>query len=636
MDSNFGTTFYNKSNSLESRQMRFNATYDYGRGIKAIQTASKNFPDGSGIYQFLDHNNTILYVGKAKNLKKRIASYLNNHNQSNRIKLLINLTTKIKFIKTLTEVDSFILENNLIKENKPKFNIRLIDDKSFPYINISISAEWPRIKKLRGKSNKNDVSFGPFSNVSAVENVIKQIERAFLLRSCSDNIFKSRKRPCILHEIKRCSAPCVGLISRDDYKKLVSNTISFLNGKDTQTKEKLISAMNSQSKMQNYENAARLRDRISALSKISNERYSDLNNKENFDVVFLKKREDIISIHIFFFRSGKNLGSKDFLFENSFFDEMSMIFSQFLYFFYTKNNPPKEIIVNTKPIDEKVLISIISNKFGNKIVLKVPSKGKKLSILKMVEENVDASLEKKIAENSKKNSLLLSVQKKLGLKYLSKKIEIYDNSHLHGTNPIGVMVVYENGKFIKNSYRKFNIECKENNTKDDYFMMAQVISRRFKISDKWKEQFPQLIILDGGKGQLNVVKKILEEKKIFNIDVIGLAKGEKRNAGNEKVYISNKMIKLDKNDKVLFFLQRLRDEAHRFAINTTKSKHQKSLKASIFDGINGIGRKTRLILLSHFGSIDNIKTAGIDDLKKVPNIGTKIAKKIYREFNKNV
>ena len=636
MDSNFNTIFYNKSNSLESRQMKLNVKYDYVTGIKAIQTASKNFPDGSGVYQFLDYNNTILYVGKAKNLKKRITSYLNQHNQSNRIKLLINLTTKIKFIKTLTEVDSFILENNLIKQNKPKFNIRLIDDKSFPYINISTSADWPRIKKLRGKSNKNDVSFGPFSNVSAVENVIKQIERAFLLRSCTDNIFKSRKRPCILHEIKRCSAPCVGLISNNEYQKLVSNAISFLNGKDSKTKDKLICEMNSESKMQNYENAAKLRDRISALSKISNERYSDLNNKENFDVVFLKKRDDVISIHIFFFRSGKNLGSKDFLFENSFFDELGMIFSQFLYFFYSHNIPPKEIIVNKKPIDENVLISLISEKFGNKVSLKVPSKGKKLSILKMVEENVDASLEKKIEENLKKNSLLLSVKKKLGLRNILKKIEIYDNSHLHGTNPVGVMVVYENGKFIKNSYRKFNIECKNNSTTDDYFMMSQVMSRRFNISNKWKKQFPQLIIVDGGKGQLNVVNNILKEKKIHNIDVIGIAKGKDRNAGNEKIYTSNQIIKLEKNDQVLFFLQRLRDEAHRFAINTTKNKHQKSLKASIFDGINGIGKKTRLILLSHFGSIDNIKTAGINDLKKVPNIGTKTAKKIYREFNKNV
>ena len=533
--------------------MKVSIEYDFNKGINAIQTATKNFPDGSGVYQFLDRNNTILYVGKAKNLKKRIASYLNQHKQSNRMKLLINLTTKIKCIKTLTEVDSFILENNLIKENKPKFNIRLIDDKSFPYINISTSAEWPRIKKHRGKLNKSDISFGPFSNVSAVENVIKQIERAFLLRSCTDNIFKSRKRPCILYEIKRCSAPCVDLISKADYKKLVSNAISFLNGRDSKIKENLINAMKSESKMQNYENAARLRDRISALSKISNERYSDLNNRENFDVVFLKKRDDIISIHVFFFRSGKNLGSKDFLFENSFFDELSMIFSQFLYFFYSNNTPPKEIIVNKKPIDEKVLISLISNKFESKISLKIPSKGKKLSILKMVEENVDASLEKKIVENFKKDSLLLSLQKKLDLKNISKRIEIYDNSHLHGSNPVGVMVVYENGKFVKSSYRKFNIECKNNKTSDDFFMMSQVISRRFKISSKWKEQFPQLIIIDGGKGQLNVVNKVLNKKKIFDIDVIGLAKGKNRNAGREKIYTSNKMISLEENDQVLFF-----------------------------------------------------------------------------------
>ena len=610
--------------------------YDYNSGLKAIRKASKHFPGGSGVYIFLDSGKKVLYVGKAKNLKKRISSYLNVSNQTNRIKLLINLTSEIKFIKTLTEIDSFILENNLIKQNKPKFNIRLIDDKSYPYINISISDTWPRIRKFRGKRNKDDTFFGPFANVSAVDNVIKQIEGAFLLRSCSDNIFKSRKRPCILYQIKRCSAPCVGLISNKNYDALVRDAILFLNGKNPEEKTRLITEMKIESQRQNYEKAARLRDRIKALSKISNEKYSDLNNSENFDIIFLKKKYDLISIHIFFFRGGKNLGNKDFLFEDNLFDDSSKVFSQFLYFFYTKNIPPREILLNKKPIDLKILEELISIKNNSIISLKIPQKGKKRMLLKMVEENVDATLIKNKYEKSKNDNILNSLKNKLNLKNLPKKIEIYDNSHLNGSNPVGAMVVFENGAFLKNAYRKFNIICKNASSQDDYFMMDQVIRRRFTLSSRWKKKFPQLIIVDGGKGQLNKVANALREKKITDIDLIGIAKGINRNGGNEKIYTIKKMFQFERNDKNLFFLQRLRDEAHRFAVTSTKIRHNKNLKQSIFDEINGIGKKTKLILLSYFGSLDNIKTAGINDLKKVPKIGTKTAEKIYKEFNKNV
>ena len=615
--------------------MNENLKYNFNQGLFAIKKATQIFPNGSGVYKFLDEKKKILYVGKAKNLKKRISSYLNNKHQTNRIKLLINLTTDIKFIKTLTEVDSFILENNLIKQSKPRFNVRLIDDKSYPYICIETSSEWPRIKKYRGKLKNDDNYFGPYASVNAVDNVIKQMEAAFLLRSCTDNIFRSRKRPCILHQIKRCSAPCVELISKEKYNKLVKNSISFLHGKNDDVKSKLINEMKFESASQNYEKAARLRDRISALSKISNEKYSDLNRKEDFDIIFLKKKDGLVSIHIFFFRGGRNLGNKDYLFENNFFDKTEKIFSQFLYFFYTSNVPPKEILLNIKPIDINILKSLFLS-FKNRVSIKVPQKGKKKVLLNMVEQNVDASLEKKKNEILDSNLTLNSLKNKLKLNQIPKRIEIYDNSHLSGANPVGVMVVYENGKFIKSAYRRFNIKCKNNNTSDDYFMMSQVMERRFKISTDWKLKFPQLILVDGGLGQLNVVNKVLIEKEIKNIDILGIAKGKKRNAGNEKIFKLNEMFKFEKNDKLLFFLQRLRDEAHRFAIQSTKSKHQKSFKNSLFDKINGVGRKTRLMLLSYFGNIDNIKTAGIEDLKKVPNIGIKMAEKIYKEFNKNV
>ncbi len=612
--------------------MKLKLKYDFKTGLEAVKKASKTFPSGSGIYKFMDCNKKVLYVGKAKNLKKRISSYVNDKSQTNRIKLLINLTTNIDFIKTITEVDSFILENNLIKQYKPRFNVRLIDDKSYPYICITSSSEWPRIKKYRGKQNKNEMYFGPYSSVSSVDNVIRQIEGAFLLRSCTDNIFKSRKRPCILYQIKRCSAPCVDYVSRVEYKDLVDNAISFLNGNNYEVKTRLITQMKSASESQNYEKAAKLRDRISALSKISNETYSDLNNKENFDVIFLKKKENLISIHIFFFRSGKNLGNKDFLFENNLCDETEKIFSQFLYFFYTSNAPPKEILLNKKPQDINILKSLLENK----VSIKIPLKGKKRMILKMVEENVDASFEKRKKEKFKADALLNSIKLRFTLKNIPKRIEIYDNSHLSGSNPTGAMVVFENGVFVKNSYRKFNIVCENNITNDDYFMMDQVINRRFKNFDGWKRKLPQLILIDGGLGQLNIVKKILAEKKITNIDILGIAKGKNRNAGDEKILKFDKEFKLNKNDEVLFFFQRLRDEAHRFAVQSTKAKHRQSFKNSLFDEITGIGKKTKNLLLSYFGTIDNIKTAGEEDLKKVPGIGIKTAARIYKEFNKNV
>ncbi|MEE2694888.1 MAG: excinuclease ABC subunit UvrC [Pseudomonadota bacterium] len=616
--------------------MRKELNYNYNQGLLKIKEAGKTFPKGSGIYQFLNLKNEILYVGKARDLKKRILSYSNNRYQTNRIKLLISLTNDIKFIKTPTDVDSFILENNLIKQYKPKFNIRLIDDKSYPYISISVSNDWPRITKYRGKLNKENISFGPFSSVNSVDNVIKQLERAFLLRSCSDNTFSSRKRPCILYQIKRCSAPCVGLISKRNYGDLVNNAISFLEGKNPKAKERLINQMKSESIKQNYEKAARLRDRIKALTKISNEKYSDLNNEENFDIIFFKNKHNVILIHIFFFRAGKNLGNKEFSYEDNLFDEDNKILSQFLYFFYTSNTPPKEIILNKKPIDIEILRTSISQGIKYNLSIRVPIRGKKKLLLRMVEENVDAALEKKNYDRKHVSSILKNLQKKLKLQNFPKKIEIYDNSHLSGTNPVGAMVVFENYSFSKMLYRKFNINSPNKRINDDYLMIEQVVRRRFNISTKWKENFPQLIIIDGGKGHLNKVTKVFREKKITNVDFISIAKGRKRNSGDETIYTPDKIIKFKKNEKELFFLQRLRDEAHRFAVKSTKKRHQKSFRNSIFDQIEGIGKKTRLILLSYFGSIDNIKTAGIDDLKKIPRIGIKTAEKIYKEFNKNV
>ena len=512
-----------------------------------------------------------------------------------------------------------------------------MDDKSYPYIMIGKSNDWPRIRKFRGKQNNKDIFFGPFTNSNTVDDVIRQLERAFLLRSCSDNVFNSRKRACILFQIKRCSGPCVGLIDKKEYSQLVNNAISFLKGKNLKIKQDLIKKMQQESKKENFEEAALIRDRIKAISKISFEQYSDLNKNEDFDVVFLYQKYGQTCIQIFFYRVGKNIGNKEFVFSNIFLDQPNVILSQFLIFFYSSNDTPRQILTNFEITDVEIIKSIISKNMKGKIEIKKPKTGKKFELLKIVEENIKANIAQKFKNNEKNRSILESIYSKFKLNNFPNKIEIYDNSHFSGVNPIGAMVVYENYNFKKSSYRKFNIRTNKERLNDDYFMLEQVLKRRFSFTEEWKKKLPNLIIIDGGRGQLNVANKVLIKKKIYNIDLISIAKGKRRNSGNENIY-SRKIgkIMLEKNEKELFFLQRLRDEAHRFAITSQKKRRLSNLKKSVFDNVSGIGKGLKLNLLSYFGSIENIKTASLKDLKKVPGIGIETARKIYNEFNKIV
>lgn len=610
--------------------------YNYNFGIKLIKSTLNKLPNGSGVYKFINLYNEILYIGKAKNLRKRVSSYANLSKHSNRIKLLISSLKKIDFIKTHTESDSLILENNLIKKFKPKFNIRLIDDKSYPYILISTSKEWPQIRKFRGKINKNNSFFGPFSSSNSVDNILKQIEAAFLLRNCSDRMFSLRKRPCIKYQIKRCSAPCVNFISKEKYGKLVQEAVDFLKGKNVNYKKNLIKEMKAESKLQNYERAASLRDRIKALSKITNERYSDINSDEDFDIIFIKEKYEMIAIQVFSFRKGKNLGNKSFLFSDLIFDGPHEILEQFIMFFYSQNTVPKQIFVNERLKNIDLFKNLLSKNTNYKVKINLPLKGKKRELMKIVENNVDVILDKRVSAKEKEKTILNEIKNILSLNKDPNRIEVYDNSHLNGTNPTGAMITYEDLLFQKNSYRKFNIKSSEKRINDDYFMMRQVFERRFKLDKEWKKKIPDLIIIDGGKGHLNTVKKVLENLKINNLDIIAISKGVNRNRGDETIHTNEKSINFDKRSQNLFFLQRLRDEAHRFAVSSLKSRHKKSLKNSVFDKIKGLGKKTKSNLLSYFGSIDNIKTASIGDLKKVPNIGTKMARKLYYEFNSNV
>jgi len=614
--------------------MKLKTDYNYNRGLIVLKEASKSFPNGSGIYKFIDSSESIIYIGKAKNLRKRISSYSINNKQTRRIKTLISLTNKLEFIKTPTEIDSLILENNLIKKVKPPFNIRLMDDKSFPFIMISKNQKWPRIRKYRGKQTTDNIFFGPFANVSIVDEVLQQLEKAFLIRSCSDNIFNSRKRPCILHQIKRCSAPCVGLITSQEYLNLVNEAILFLKGKNPKLKKSLVKLMEVKSKQEDYEKAAIIRDRIKAISRINFEQYSDLNNSENFDIVFLYKKFGQIHVQLFFFRSGKNLGNKDFFLSEKLFEEAETVLRQFLVFFYKRNTPPDEILINFELKNTQLIKKVISP--NKNLEIKNPKKGKKLELMKLVSDNTLASNKDRQNITNNQPKVLKNLYERFKLKNFPFKIEVYDNSHLSGTDAIGAMIVYQNFEFSKNHYKKFNAKTKSNRVFDDYKMMAEMIERRFNFSEEWKKELPNLIIIDGGRGQLNTVSKILKKKKLFNIDLLSISKGENRKPSEDKIHSLSQNIILNNNEKEFYFIQKLRDEAHRFAISSHKAKRSRKMKSSVFDQIIGIGKKTKYNLLNYFGTIENIQGASLADLKKVEGIGSETAKKIYKEFNKIV
>lgn len=609
--------------------------FNFQDGIKSIKNSLTVCPKGPGIYQFIDKTDKVLYIGKAKKLSNRIRSYLNFNLQANRIKKMIGLVSKVKFIKTHTEVDALILESNLIKDIKPAFNIRLMDDKSFPFILINQSSEWSRIQKYRGAKNQKGFYFGPFASVQSLEKTITILEKGFLIRSCSDAEFQNRKRPCLLYQIKRCSAPCVNLINKSTYNDLVQQAISFLKGKNKKIKDELIKKMEKASENQNYEKAVIFRDRIQAISRISQEQYSVLNDKNNFDIISSIKRNELVCINVFFFRNGRNLGNKEYFFENQKDKSEEKIMEEFISLFYIKNPNPKLVILNRKIENKELIEKAIKIHSGLRLEIKFPKKGKKNDLIKMAENNINNSIEKFINNSRDNNELLNNLFETFGLQEIPTRIEIYDNSHLQGTNPVGAMVVYKNYQFFREGYRIFNLKADKEHSMDDYSMMYQTIERRFTFEQNkssWKSELPQLLIIDGGKGHLNMIKDLIKVKDL-KIDLMAIAKGRKRNAGDETIYYNNKNFKLNKNSKVLYFLQRLRDEAHRFAISNQKYKRKMNIKNSIFDNIGGVGRKTKKNLLSYFGSIDNIKTAGIKDLENVQGVGKAMATKIYKEFN---
>lgn len=583
-------------------------------------------PNTSGIYKFIGNKGEILYVGKARNLSKRLQSYLNPNRLSTRIGLMTQLAQKVEIVETESELAALLLEHNLIKQLKPRFNILLKDGRSFPYICLTTAHQFPRVEKYRGAKQKNQKYFGPFIYPSAVDITIDIVKRVFLLRSCSDTEFKSRTKPCLEYQIKRCSAPCVGYITQAEYNESVKAAADSLSGKSVLVQQQLAKQMESYSAAFEYEKAALVRDKIQALSAIQARQNISVDLMGSADVVVITCLEKSCCVQVSFFRNGNNYGNKSYFydFEN---DESSedMLFS-FLGQFYLRNEMPEQILLNFEIEKVELLQEFLTKMAGHKVEIVTPKRGEKLAIVKDQENDAARKLNIKIKLETTNEKLLSELKEIFKLPKVPAKIEVYDNSHISGKYAVGTFIAADVSGFVKSDYRKFNLALESN--KDDTAMIKEVLRRRF-TNDKKMPEVPDLIIIDGGLGQLNAALEIFDELKIKDVQLMSMAKGEIRNAGFERFFMPNRPDQtLPNHHPVMHYLQRLRDEAHRFAITTHRSKREKSVTKSDLDTIEGIGKARKKALLNHFGSVEKIKSATIKDLLRVKGISKSVADKI--------
>ena len=607
------------------------------KNIETLKKIVSQQPKSSGIYKMVNDQEKILYVGKAKNIQNRLKSYLNPNNLSNRIKRLMSQVEKIDVVVTETEKEALLLEANLIKKIKPQYNILLRDDKSFPYILINYEHDYPQIKKHRGKQSIKGKYFGPFATISSLDYTLKILQKVFLLRSCEDTIFENRTKPCLLYQIERCSGPCVDYtINKEDYLESVKSAEDFLSGKHSNLQEELSKKMESESNSLNFEKAASYRDKIVALTQIQSQQNINLKDIKNTDVISIARQGNKSCIQVFIYRSGQNWGNRSYFPKHSDEDQTSEILERFIVDFYTKYSPPREVLINHALNDESLIVSSLCSIYDFKTKFNVPIKGKKLDIVKYADRNSQISLKNYIAQKLSDSKNLESLRDTLGITKKINRIEAYDNSHLFGKNAVGAMIVYTSEGFDKKSYRKFNIDSNKVKLSDDYGMMRHVLSRRFsneaiKNSKKYNT-LPDIIVIDGGKGHYDIARKILDENGLESISVLSIFKGEGRRETLDQIIYNNKKGFIEKDTPSFFFIQRLRDESHRFALGAHKAKRKRDMKSSELEAIDGLGRIKRKLLLNHFGSVSHIKNASSQDLMKVKGIHKGLAQKIYDFF----
>jgi excinuclease ABC subunit C len=659
------------------------------QGAGVIREKVKTLPNSPGVYRMMNAKGDVLYVGKARDLKKRVTAYTQPYRQANRIQRMISETAAMEFVTTHTEVEALLLEANLIKRYMPRYNVLLRDDKSFPYILITGDHPAPQLAKHRGARNRPGEYFGPFASAGAVNRTIVALQRAFLLRPCSDSIFTSRTRPCLQFQIKRCSAPCVGRITEADYGGLVQEAHDFLTGKSDAVKLRMSSEMQQASEALEFEKAARLRDRIQALAAIQSRQDINLENVEEADIIAVHQEESGHScVQVFFFRNHSNYGSRAYFPAHDRQAEVKDILAAFIGQFYENKTPPRLILVNETPAEAPLLAEAMTLRAGRKVEILAPQRGDKRKALEHALLNAKDALTRRMAESASQTRLLAALAELFRMEQPPKRIEVYDNSHISGTNPYGAMIVAGPEGFMKNQYRKYSIrdvtrkeeEAEEPETStgetpdglgeapipafevepnaslpeaidtanalrpqviagDDYAMMRQVLTRRFNRAlkedpDRDKGLWPDLVLIDGGAGQLSVSMQVLADLGITDVCLASIAKGPDRNAGRERFFMPGREpFSLDPKSPVLYFLQRLRDEAHRFVIGAHRAKRSKEIRHSILDDVPGIGAKRKKALLLHFGSARAVSQAGLTDLSTVPGVSEAVAKKIYDHFH---
>lgn len=600
--------------------------FDIKLGLKVLRQNVKIAPETPGVYRMLNEKDEVLYVGKAKNIKKRIVAYTRIEQLTARLQRMVAEVRRMEFIIVGNENRALIVENELIKKLHPKYNILLKDDKSYPHLMLNLRDEFPALRKFRGVRKSNCRYFGPYASATAVNEVMDIIQKVFLLRSCRDNVFRNRERPCLLYQIKRCSGPCVGKISQEDYSQLVKEVVDFLEGKNTSIQEKLSQQMQIASEEQNFEQAIILRDRIKALTGIQTHANLEYSGLKSVDIIGVALKEDWFCLEIFFIRGGQNCGNAPYFVKRKEEASASEVLEAFLSTFYTNHLAPKEIFVS----ENLENADLLEDALGAKI--KTFSKGDKYKLIENAKKNAEAALDRRLSESRSIKENLLEMQKYFDLPCLPNRIEIYDNSHNQGTYAVGAMVVATPEGFDKKSYRKFNIKD-QSITNDDFAMMKEVLKRRFDRMSP--ENKPDVILLDGGLGQLHAVHESLKGYDLKDIAIIAISKGVDRNAGKEFYHqLGKESFALPYRSSIAFYLQTLRDEAHRFAIGTHRKRRAKSMTKSSLDEIEGIGAKRKRDILNHFGSVEAVKDASIEDIAKVAGINKKTAENIYNYFHK--
>jgi excinuclease ABC subunit C len=609
------------------------------QGRQVIQAYLKSLDSSPGVYRMLDAESRVLYVGKARNLRARVSSYARPTGHSGRISRMIANTASMMFLTTKTETEALLLEQNMIKQLKPKFNVLLRDDKSFPNILVTADHDYPQIKKHRGAKKEKGSYYGPFASAGAVNRTLNQLQRVFLLRDCSNAMFDSRTRPCLQHQIKRCSAPCVGKISAEEYRQTVRDAERFLSGKSTEIQGRLAQDMAEASEAMEFERAAALRDRIKALTQVQTAQGINPQGVNEADIIALHMEGGQACVQVFFIRANQNWGNRDYYPRVGADVDAAEVLEAFIGQFYDTREPPRQLILSNEIENPDLMAEALSGKIGRKVELLVPQRGEKAELVDGALRNARESLARKMAETATQTKLLQGLADAFELPKPPDRIEVYDNSHIQGTNAVGAMIVAGPEGMMKNQYRKFNIRGDDLTPGDDFGMMKEVLHRRFKRlikedPDRSRGLWPDLLLIDGGAGQVSAVASIMAQHGVQDIPMVGVAKGIDRDAGKEEFHrVGKRVMALRHNDPVLYFVQRLRDEAHRFAIGTHRAKRAKGVSATPLDDVPGVGAARKRALLAHFGSAKAVGRANLSDLKAVEGVSDALAETIYGYFH---